>query len=128
MIYISDEMRKKIERVAERKMCLASFESCQNCILGFFSTKRCWDVAKEFLFFLDNQEKLYEKNEGYYVFNPNGDKPTYRHLTLDSAKTEAESLISLGINASEILILKIVDKAKVKKGLNWDVQDDTLPF
>lgn len=130
MIEIENKMRKILEKVAEGNICDATYEECNNCVLSnLLSSESCCGVAKEFLFLLDNQQKLYEKDFGYYVFNPNADKPTYRHSSLKSAKAEAERLIATGIEATEIQILKIVDKAKVEKVLNWNKEENSeLPF
>lgn len=126
MIEIENKMRKIIEKVAKGKSCDATYEECNKCVLSnLSSSKSCLEVANEFLFLLDNQQKLYEKDFGYYVFNPSADKPTYRHASLKSAKAEAEILISTGIEAIEIQILKIVDKAKVEKVLNWHPEENS---
>lgn len=130
MIEITEQMRKILKQVIEKEECEGTYGECEVCVLGnLVFSKRCWEVAKEFLFLIDNQQKIYEKDFGYYVFNPNADKPTYRHFTLESAKAEAERLIATGINAFEIQILKIVDKGKVEKVLNWNKEENSeLPF
>lgn len=130
MIEITEQMRKFLKQVIEKEECEGTYGECEVCVLGnLVSFKRCWELAKEFLFLIDNQQKLYEKDFGYYVFNPKAEKPTYRHSSLESAKAEAERLIATGIKADEIEILKIVDKAKVEKVLNWNQEENSeLPF
>lgn len=124
MIEIENKMRKILEKVAEGNICDATYEECNNCILSnLLSSESCCGVAKEFLFLLDNQQKLYEKDFGY-VFNPKAGQPTYRHFSLESAKAEAERLIATGIKADEIEILKIVDIAKVKQVLDWNQEKE----
>lgn len=126
MIEITEQMRNLFKQVIEKEECEATYEECKVCVLGnIVSSKRCWELAKEFLFLIDNQKKLFENDFGYYVFNPSADKPTYRHASLKSAKAEAERLISTGIEATEIQILKIVDKAKVEKDLNWHPEENS---
>ena len=131
MISLVDDVRKFLEvLVLNKGVCDKSFEECEKCFFENFNAPyTCKDLAKMILNLFDNQQKIFEKDFGYYVFNPNADKPTYRHASLKSAKAEAERLIATGIKADEIQILKIVDKAKVEKVLNWNQEENSeLPF
>lgn len=131
MISLADDVRKFLEvLVLNKGVCDKSFEDCKNCFFENFNAPyHCKELAKMILNLFDNQQKIFENDFGYYVFNPSADKPTYRHASLKSAKAEAERLIATGIKADEIEILKIVDIAKVKQVLDWNPEENSeLPF
>lgn len=131
MISLVDDVRKFLEvLVLNKGVCDKSFEECGKCFFENFNAPySCKDLAKKILNLFDNQQKIFENDFGYYVFNPSADKPTKKHTTLQQAKAEANRLIATGIEATEIQILKIVDKAKVEKVLNWNPEENSeLPF
>lgn len=58
--------------------------------------------------------------KGFYVFNPNREKPSRIHKTLEEAMMEAERLSRLN-PAETFEVLSIIGKCKAKVDVNWEV-------
>lgn len=72
-------------------------------------------------------------NGGYYVWNPDANRPTFRHDNLQSAITEAERLA--GIHKCKFIVLRYMGSAQPSKPAPFVLADDVrreqdgeLPF
>lgn len=63
----------------------------------------------------------------YYVFNPERDKPTYRHKSVESAIEEAERLAQLN-PGEDFVVLEAVGVARVERPQIFQRFEYDIPF